>query len=273
MSEFSSSVMSELGTYGFGGFQDNARELARLNFQAEVAWPIERAALMRHGLKPHSKVLDVACGTGTITRQIATLLQSGSIIGIDLNDSLLHEAQAKVISPAAKNLSFQKGDVYRLDQTAQFNFAYARFLFQHLARPVAALRSIRSALQSGGRVLIVDVDDRDLTCAPSNDEFTQFLAEAARYQSNGGGNRMIGRALPDLLQQAGFRDIRHETIRFDSDQLGLDQFLELTTSFKLEQFPIEDREKADRWLSNIIDQLQRRRARLQIDIHCVSGAR
>ena len=122
-------------------------------------------------------------------------------------------------------------------------------------------------------MVIVDVDDRDLACAPKNGEFTKFLAEAARYQSNGGGNRMIGRELPDLLQQAGFCDIREETIRFDSDQLGLDQFLELTTSFKLEQFPAEDRGKAGRSLSNIVDQLQRQRARLQIDIHCVSGAR
>ena len=62
MSEFSSSVMSEFGTYGYGGFQDNARELARLNFQAEVAWPIEQAALRRHGLNLNSRVLDVACG-------------------------------------------------------------------------------------------------------------------------------------------------------------------------------------------------------------------
>ncbi len=273
MSEFSSSVVSEFGTYGYGGFQDNARELARLNFQAEVAWPIEQAALRRHGLNLDSSVLDVACGTGVITSQIAALLQCGSIVGVELNDSLLQKAQKRAVTPAAKNVSFQKGNVYSLDQTAPFDFAYARFLFQHLDRPMAALQSIRSVLRPGGRVLIVDVDDRDLACAPKNSEFTEFLAEAAFCQRQGGGNRRIGREIPGLLEHAGFSEIRQETIRFDSTQLGLDQFLELTTSFKLEQFPAEDRAEASRWLAEIIDQLQRQRARLQIDIHCVSGAR
>ena len=84
---------------------------------------------------------------------------------------------------------------------------------------------------------------------------------------------MIGRTLPDLLQKAGFREICHETVRFDSNQLGLDQFLELTTSFKLEQFAPEERAEANRWLADVIGQLRRQQAKLQIAIHCVSGAR
>ena len=273
MSESVSNVSSEFGTYGYGAFQDNARELARLNFQAQVAWPIERGALVRHGLSPDSRVLDVACGTGAITCQIAHLLQGGSIVGIDLNEALLNEAAERTTTRSMKNVAFEQGNVYCLDTNAQYDFAYARFLFQHLDRPIAALRSIRHSLRPDGRVLVVDVDDRDLVCAPRNNEFCQFLTEAARFQKQGGGDRMIGRLLPSLFEQAGLRDIRKETIRFDSDQLGLDQFLELTTSFKLEQFPAEDRAQADQWLSAIIDQLQCQQARLQIDIHCVSGAR
>ena len=84
---------------------------------------------------------------------------------------------------------------------------------------------------------------------------------------------MIGRTLPGLLQKAGFREIRQETVRFDSNQLGLDQFLELTTSFKLEQLAPKVRAGANRRLADVIDQLRRQQVRLQIDIHCVSGAR
>jgi ubiquinone/menaquinone biosynthesis C-methylase UbiE len=266
-------AISDCGTYGYGTFQDNERELARLNFQAEVAWQVEQGALVRHGLSPHSRVLDVACGTGAITCQIATLLRSGSIMGIDLNDSLLSKARERKIASIADKITFQKGNIYRLEAGTQFNFAYARFLFQHLDRPIAALRSIRDSLRPGGRVLVVDVDDRDLLCVPENKGFCQFLAEAARGQKRGGGNRMIGRALPRLLRQAGLQDIRQETVRFDSDQMGLNKFLELTTTFKLEQFDSSVRAGADRWLSAVISQLYRQRARLQIDIHCVSGAR
>jgi ubiquinone/menaquinone biosynthesis C-methylase UbiE len=273
MIETTANAISDCGTYGYGTFHDNVRELARLDFQAEVAWQVEQGALVRHGLSPHSRVLDVACGTGAITCQIATLLRSGSILGVDLNDSLLSKARERKIDSTVNKVAFQKGNVYRLEGNAQFDFAYARFLFQHLDRPISALRSIRASLRSGGRVLAVDVDDRDLLCVPENKGFCRFLAEAARGQKRGGGNRMIGRALPGLFEQAGLRDIRQETVRFDSDQMGLDKFLELTTTFKLEQFAPSVRAGADRWLSAVISQLYRQRARLQIDIHCVSGAR
>ncbi len=272
MRETCSNAMSDCGTYGYGTFQDNARELARLNLQAEVAWPVEQRALIRHGLSPRSRVLDVACGTGAMTCKISNLLSSGSILGVDLNDSLLNQARERTTVSDA-NITFRKRNVYCLDSNELFDFAYARFLFQHLDRPVSALRSIRKTLRPGGRVLAVDVDDRDLVCVPENNNFSWFLDEAARCQKRGGGNRMIGRTLPGLLQQAGLSDIRQETVRFDSDQLGLDQFLELTTTFKLEQFAPAVRGEANRWLSAVMNQLRRHHARLQIDIHCVSGAR
>ena len=41
----STNTVSDCGTYGYGTFQDNGRELARLNFQAEVAWQVEQGAL------------------------------------------------------------------------------------------------------------------------------------------------------------------------------------------------------------------------------------
>ena len=267
-----SNATRDCGTYGYGTFEDNVRELARLNFQAEVAWQVEQGVLARHGLLRHSRVLDVACGAGAMTCQIATLLQRGSVLGVDLNESLLGEARERRTDSIADKIAFRKGDVYRLKDIGQFDFAYARFLFQHLERPIDALRSIGDALRPGGRVLVVDVDDRDLCCVPENDGFVRFLAEAARGQKRGGGNRMIGRALPELLQQAGFEEIRKETVRFDSDRMGLDPFLELTTTFKLEQFAPSVRADAERWLSAVVAQLHRQRARLQIDIHCVSGA-
>tara|TARA_B100000959_G_scaffold216935_1_gene228712 strand:- start:394 stop:1263 length:870 start_codon:yes stop_codon:yes gene_type:complete len=267
-----SNATRDCGTYGYGTFEDNVRELARLNFQAEVAWQVEQGVLARHGLLRHSRVLDVACGAGAMTCQIATLLQRGSVLGVDLNESLLGEARERRTDSIADKIAFRKGDVYRLKDIGQFDFAYARFLFQHLERPIDALRSIGDALRPGGRVLVVDVDDRDLCCVPENDGFVRFLAEAARGQKRGGGNRMIGRALPELLQQAGFEEIRKETVRFDSDSMGLDPFLELTTTFKLEQFAPSVRADAERWLSAVVAQLHRQRARLQIDIHCVSGA-
>ena len=273
MSESCSSTIDHLGTYGYGTFQDNTRELARLNFQAKVAWPIERAMLGRHGLTPQSRVLDVACGTGEVTCRIAAVLKSGSVLGVELNDSLLNIARERAIDTSGKNVAFRKGNVYSLNRTDKFDFAYARFLFQHLNRPLTALRSIRNTVRPGGRVLLVDVDDRDLICVPGNSEFSDFLADAARYQKQNGGNRMIGRALPELARQAGFCDIREQIVKFDSDQLGLDQFLELTTSFKLEQFAPKARAQAEQRLSAVIAQLRSKQSRLQVDIHCVSGAR
>ncbi|CAM2011270.1 methyltransferase domain-containing protein [Acanthopleuribacter pedis] len=224
------------GSYDFGTFSRNDAELDRLTRQAELARDIERGILQQAGLRNGMRVLDLACGPGVITRIIADLVPDSEVYGVDLSEPLLETARQSLCGHEHAHLVFQQGNVYELDPgLGYFDFVYARFLFQHLERPMAALREIQRVLAPGGILLVADVDDQWLTLYPEPYSFKRFTDEAARGQSLAGGDRRIGRKLLHYMSKAGYTDVdlRIETIT--SCMVGMRNFLDVTTGFKKEQ--------------------------------------
>lgn len=228
------------GSYAFGDFEKNNEELARLKQQAMIVSEMERRVLAQVGLTSGMRVLDLACGPGIVTAMLADMVAPADVVGVDLSNELLHEACAYVERCGAQNAQFQQGDVYSLDETlGSFDFIYTRFLFQHLHDPERALSKILSRLLPDGRLCIVDIDDAWLTLYPEPLGFRAFTQHAAEGQARSGGDRHIGRKLGGLLQKAGFKDVNVDVITVTSQQLGMRNFLDITTGFKKEQIAHE----------------------------------
>jgi len=199
---------------------------------------MERRRLLGAGLKPGMRVLDLASGPGFISRRIAAELGAdGEVLGVDLNDKLLAVAQKnaedwnQADEPRA-GLSFKKGNVYGLDlPDNHFDFVYARFLFQHLDRPIDAMAEIRRVLKPGGRLVIADVDDSIFSIMPEPPGLMEMMKIAADAQKDRGGDRQIGRKLGYYLKRAGFEDVHTEVALITSDDIGLNEFLDITTRF------------------------------------------
>jgi ubiquinone/menaquinone biosynthesis C-methylase UbiE len=112
------------------------------------------------------------------------------------------------------------------------DFSYARFLFQHLADPLATLREMRRVTRRGGIVVVLDVDDRSniLYPAPAGlEELEQCIAEA---QAAAGGDRHIGRKLHSYMFEAGLGEIGVEPIPITASMLGREAFFSIVFSFK-----------------------------------------
>lgn len=258
----------DLGTYAFGTFQNNDAELDRLVAQATVAWPIESALLRRHGVADRRRILDLACGPGAVTRGIAGLAPQAQIVGVDLNPLLLERAELDRDAADLDRIRFVEADCRRLPfADASFDFVYARFLFQHLRDPDTALREIRRVLAPGGRILIVDVDDRDLRTEPTLPAFDAFTGAAADAQAAAGGDRRIGRRLPDMLRTAGFHNAEGRLIPLTSDDIGLDACWDITTRFKLELLPEARRDQAAREVDRMLAELKRSGGRVVTGVH------
>ena len=160
-------VVAEAGSYAFGTFNQNEVELARLQKQAQTAAGLERAMLEKAGLRPGMRVLDLACGPGVITTLLARICQPGRVTGVDLSPDLLREARLFVDSQGLENVELKEGNVYALDLAqGEYDFVYARFLFQHLEKPALALENILKVLKPGGILCVADVDDGWLTLYP-----------------------------------------------------------------------------------------------------------
>ncbi len=263
---------SSFGSYAFSTFADTARELERLESQANLAWGLESNLLDAHGLQDAKEVLDLACGPGVITRRIATQVPQARVTGLDYEPRLLDVAQKATPTSMLNRPQFSQGNVYALPQDiGPFDFVYARFLFQHLEKPDEALLEIKQALAPQGRLFIVDVDDRDLRCEPDHKPFTDFVGQVAEAQSRSGGDRMVGGKIPNLLNAAGFTNIRAEKVELNSNMFGLSKFFEITTAFKLEQLPQEERSHHQQRLTKIREEMEQSGTHIRLAIHCVSA--
>jgi trans-aconitate 2-methyltransferase len=99
------------------------------------------------------RVLDVGCGDGKITAEIAERLPSGAAVGIDPSTAMIDFARQHFVRDHA-NLSFAVGDATRLTYREEFDVAVSFNALHWVADQRAALCCIREALRSGGRGLL-----------------------------------------------------------------------------------------------------------------------
>lgn len=117
------------------------------------------AAYLLGVLKPHMRILDVGCGPGTITADLAGLVPEGEVIGLDTGPEILEQARREAEGRGLGNVSFTTGDVHALDYPdASFCVVHAHQVLQHVGDPVGALREMRRVTKPGGIVAVRDSD-------------------------------------------------------------------------------------------------------------------
>lgn len=226
---------NKAGSYSINTFLDKEKEISRLKIQADAATEKEMALLETHGLTMATTVLDVACGPGIISCMLEERYPGKQVFGIDVNKSLLQLAIATATEKKLK-AEFDYQDVYEINLTQSFDLAYCRLLFQHLKNPLAALKQLNKVIKPGGRICILDVNDDWSFLYPPVAEFEALKQRTIERQVELGGNRLIACELPALLKQANFKDIKVDVFSVDSEQLGMETFLQLTQGFKAEFF-------------------------------------
>src|SRR5215203_5240637 len=62
-----------------------------------------------------SSILDVGCGPGTVTIDVARYVDSGSVVGVDLMPEMVERSKEYAASKLVENVTFQAGNSYELD--------------------------------------------------------------------------------------------------------------------------------------------------------------
>ena len=163
------------------------------------------AAYLIPHLVPGASVLDVGCGPGTITVDIAERVAPGSVIGVDAAGDVIEKAAALGVERGVPNVAFAVGDAYALDfENDTFDVVHAHQTLQHLAHPVEALREFRRVVKPGGVVAARDVDYAGTVLFPLSDGLAEWAALYQRVHRSNGGEPDAGRRPQAWAHAAGF---------------------------------------------------------------------
>ena len=166
------------------------------------------AAYLLPHLTSGSTVLDVGCGPGTITADLATRITPGRLTALEMTEPALDLARAEIARRHLTNVDFAVGDVHALDfPDDTFDVVHAHQVLQHVGDPVQALREMRRVTRPGGVVAVRDSDYAAFTWFPEIPELDEWLALYERIARTNGGEPDAGRRLLSWARAAGFTDI------------------------------------------------------------------
>jgi SAM-dependent methyltransferase len=113
-------------------------------------------ALARHPPRPGERVLDVGCGFGETTIQLAKLVApGGEAVGLDVCEPFLATGRDDARAAGVDNARFVAGDAQTWRDDRPFDLIFGRFGIMFFAQPVLALRNLRAQLRPGGRALFI----------------------------------------------------------------------------------------------------------------------
>lgn len=196
--------MSENSTYIISGGDEGA---SRLHVLSRAMMPASMRVLLRSGLAPGMAVLDLGCGSGDVTLEIAKAAGTeGRVVGIDMDEGVLFHAR-KASGDAGCDVEWRCSRAEALAEEGAFDIAYARFLLSHLPDPRGVLLKMKRALKPGGWLVIEDIDIHNHCFWPENPSFRRYIelyAEAGRRRGVDAG---IGPGLAGMFVDAGLENI------------------------------------------------------------------
>ncbi|MGI9600665.1 MAG: methyltransferase domain-containing protein [Acidimicrobiales bacterium] len=163
------------------------------------------AAYLLARLEPGLEVLDVGCGPGTITLDLAARVAPGRVVGLDLSADVVAEAETARSEAGVANAEFVVGDGYGLDfADASFDVVHAHQVLQHVADPVAALVEMRRVLRPDGVLAVRDSDYHAFAWAPVDPLLDRWLELYTALTRHNGAECAAGRYLKKWVHAAGF---------------------------------------------------------------------
>lgn len=132
-------------------------DATRYSREATLQKVLAEAQLDRTRFSADERVLDVGCGDGKVTAEVAKRVPRGSVVGVDPSEHMIAFARQHIGPPRWSNVRFEVGDVCALPFQAAFDLVVSFHALHWVHAQQQALECIRAALTPGGRALLVMV--------------------------------------------------------------------------------------------------------------------
>ena len=185
----------------------------RLRLLARVKWPTTKTLLRRVRLRPGMSCLDVGCGIGAVTLQLARRVgPTGRAVGIDRDEHCLEIARQEA-GRQSVHADFRAMSVSELQEAAAYDLVYGRFLLSHLREPGRAIERMALAARPGGLVVVEDIEFAGHFSFPKCPDFDRYVSLYQQAVERKGGDANIGPRLPGLFLDAGLEGVELEVVQ------------------------------------------------------------
>ncbi|WP_111721526.1 class I SAM-dependent methyltransferase [Homoserinimonas sp. OAct 916] len=159
-------------------------------------------------LVPGLHVLDIGCGPGTITVDLAQRVFPGHVTGVDAAEIVLEKARAHARDAGVDNVDFVVGDTYALDaEDDTYDLVHIHQMLHHLSDPVEALGEARRVAKPAGLVAAREVDYAGAIWYPLLPGLAKWAALYQKVHRSHGGEPDAGRRLKSWAMDAGFSEV------------------------------------------------------------------
>jgi len=181
-----------------------------------------RELILKLGLKGSEHVLDIGCGDGKVTAEIAARLPQGSVTGIDSSREMINLACQTFNHNESPNLRFIHMDARELNFYEEFDIVFSNAVLHWVSDHRSVLKGIylslktrgRILLQMGGRGNVADMIDIIMGITAQPEWSTYFQDFTPPYSFFGTEEYSI------WLPEAGLKPLRIELIAKDMTQPG-----------------------------------------------------
>ncbi len=158
--------------------------------------------------------LDVGCGGGDVTRELARrVAPAGKAVGVDIDETKLEIARQEAAELGLTNIEFRLSDAREIPTVPEYDLVYSRFLLTHLKDPVSAVRSFLKQLRPTGYLVLEDIDFSGSFNYPESPAFQKFFDLYNTVVRHRGGDPNIGQRLPSILRDCGLQDMNVSVVQ------------------------------------------------------------
>ncbi|HSM13025.1 MAG TPA: methyltransferase domain-containing protein [Thermoanaerobaculia bacterium] len=190
-------------------------EVARLGRQHE-AWREPTARVLDAvGIRPGTTVVDLGCGPGFTTLELATRVgPEGRVVAVDASERALAELGRRLERAGLRNVEPLRSEVLEADLSAvRPDVVFTRWLLCYLAEPGRLVARIASWLPPGGRFAAIDYwNYRAIHAEPPTPRFERVFRKVAESFAAAGGSLEVAGRLPALCERAGLEVERVEQL-------------------------------------------------------------
>ncbi|MEW5913411.1 MAG: methyltransferase domain-containing protein [Thermodesulfobacteriota bacterium] len=188
------------GQYIHGTSQDEQVRLSLLN---EIT---NRSFLAYLGDCRGLSVCDFGCGLGILLGDLAQAFPDARLTGLEISEAQADAARQN--NQGRGNVTIIRTDVLSNDLPADsFDLTYCRYLLEHLADPVTAVKEMARVTRPGGRIVAQENDLHNVLYHPEIEGLDQVMRQFCRLQVKLGGAPYIGRELFGIFKTAGVAQI------------------------------------------------------------------